>query len=229
MQRVPGERVPPEIREPRLDRWPRRPVGPPLGASPSACAAFAVVLFPAPVMCLARGGLPGADRPRGWSSTTISVRRQGRPAAGRARPRVRRDRVRVQAEPLAATGALLHWVTTACSCPGRRRSQRLYLESWLWEAPTRAAFVEAVGEPTRTRRLPASWSCATRKPTNRFARAARGSTRRCPRSRRSRRATRGPSGASGTPTGSGGCSTPATRVCTGPRSTAAAARRRPSS
>ncbi len=86
---------------------------------------------------------------------------------------------------------------------------RLYLESWLWDAPTRAAFVEAIGGATRTRRLPASWSCATRTPTNPFVpNCTRGSTRRCPRSRRSRRATRGPSGASGTPTGSAGCSTP---------------------
>ena len=41
--------------------------------------------------------------------------------------------------------------------------------------------------------------------------------RACPRSRPSPHATRGPSAGPGTPTGRGGCSTPATPGCTGPR------------
>ena len=62
------------------------------------------------------------------------------------------------------------------ACSSDADGHRLYLESWLWDARP-GPFVEAI-DAARTRRLPASWSCATRTPTNRFVPSCtRGSTR----------------------------------------------------
>ena len=139
------------------------------------------------------------------------LRRAPRPRPGRATPRSRR-----------ATRASTPTSSATSSTSRRRRTRPPASPAVPPPEP------DGPSDPAPT--LPGRWTFATPTPTRRSAPSSREwLDRSLPELPPPPRRDDWPARAAGTPTGSAGCSTPATRACTGRRSTAAAARRRPSS